>query len=94
MKIENGTVSSITPMDTLLKKSGIHASPEPAQPAKPANEAFSVELSSTTEKLHKPQSLDEISREKVALIRDQLASGTYNISGKDVANKILGILKG
>lgn len=36
---------------------------------------------------------EEIRRAKVAAIRDQLASGNYNISGKDVANKILEALK-
>ena len=37
---------------------------------------------------------DEIRRQKVDAIRQQLASGTYNISGKDVADKILNALKG
>lgn len=36
---------------------------------------------------------EEIRRAKIAAIRDQLASGNYNISGKDVANKILEALK-
>lgn len=37
---------------------------------------------------------DEASRERLNVIRQQLAAGTYNISGKDVADKILNILKG
>ena len=90
MKIENGAMNSVVQIDTQLKKPGIQTS----QPATPTSEAYSVELSSTTGNLHKTQSPDEISRERVAAIRDQLASGTYNISGKDVANKILGVLKG
>jgi anti-sigma28 factor (negative regulator of flagellin synthesis) len=37
---------------------------------------------------------DEKRRERLNLIRQQLAEGSYNISGKDVANKILNVLKG
>jgi anti-sigma28 factor (negative regulator of flagellin synthesis) len=37
---------------------------------------------------------DEARRERLDLIRRQLAEGSYNISGKDVANKILNVLKG
>ena len=37
---------------------------------------------------------DEARRERLNIIRQQLAEGSYNISGKDVANKILNILKG
>jgi len=36
---------------------------------------------------------DEARQARVAAIRAQLASGDYNISGKDVANKILDLLK-
>lgn len=37
---------------------------------------------------------DEARRERVNAIRQQLAEGSYNISGKDVADKILNVLKG
>lgn len=37
---------------------------------------------------------DEARRERLNVIRQQLAEGSYNISGKDVANKILTVLKG
>jgi len=37
---------------------------------------------------------EEIRQTKIEVIREQLASGTYSISGKDVAAKILNILKG
>ena len=94
MKIENGTLSPTTSMDSLLKKSITPAPAETLQTAKTTGEAYSVDLSATTEHVTTPQSSDEINRDRVAAIRDQLASGTYNISGKDVANKILGVLKG
>jgi negative regulator of flagellin synthesis FlgM len=93
MKIENGTVGSVVQLDTQTKKKAAQAGAEAAQPAKPSGEAFSVDISAKAEQLNRPQDQDEISRERVAAIRDQLAAGTYNISGKDVANKILGVLK-
>lgn len=37
---------------------------------------------------------DEARRERLELIRQRLAEGSYNISGKDVADKMLSILKG
>jgi flagellar biosynthesis anti-sigma factor FlgM len=93
MKIENTNMGSITQMDTQQKKKASPAGAEATQPAKSSDQAFSVDISSKAEQLNKPLDQDEISRERVAAIRDQLASGTYNISGKDVANKILGVLK-
>lgn len=94
MKIGNGIMDSVTALDTKLKRETTTPARETQKAAKPADDAFSVELSSKSGQLQKPQSPDEISRDRVAAIRDQLASGTYNISGKDVASKILGVLKG
>lgn len=37
---------------------------------------------------------DEARRAKIEAIRQQLASGSYQISGKDVAGKILEVIKG
>ncbi|MDD5106112.1 MAG: flagellar biosynthesis anti-sigma factor FlgM [Desulfuromonadaceae bacterium] len=37
---------------------------------------------------------DEARRLRLDIIRQQLAEGSYNISGKDVAEKILNVLKG
>lgn len=37
---------------------------------------------------------DEARRERLNMIRQQLAEGSYNISGKDVAHKMLNVLKG
>ena len=57
-----------------------------------AGDAFVVELSSKIKQMSDPQD-DEARQARVAAIRAQLASGDYNISGKDVANKILDLLK-
>ena len=65
------------------------------QPAKEkADSAFTVQLSQKMAQLAAiPTINDEARQAKVAAIRDQLASGNYNISGKDVATKILDLLK-
>ena len=94
MKIENGAINSFSQVDDQLKKTAPQAATETPQPAKPADDAFSVHISPTAEQKSTLQDANEISRDRVAAIRDQLASGTYNISGKDVANKILAVLKG
>lgn len=36
---------------------------------------------------------DEQRAAKIASIREQLAKGSYNISGKDVADKIISLIK-
>ncbi len=37
---------------------------------------------------------DDAHQERLLAIRKQLSEGTYNISGKDVADKIIKVLKG
>lgn len=49
-----------------------------------------VDISSTAVQLAE----DEARRERLNVIRQQLAEGSYNISGKDVADKMLNVLKG
>lgn len=49
-----------------------------------------VDLSPTAVQLAE----DEARRDRLNLIRQQLAEGSYNISGKDVADKMLNVLKG
>jgi anti-sigma28 factor (negative regulator of flagellin synthesis) len=51
--------------------------------------SVAVNISSTAVQL----SDDEARRERLNSIRQQLAAGSYNISGKDVADKMLKILK-
>lgn len=56
-----------------------------------ANDApIAVDLSTTAVRL----SEDEARRDRLNIIRQQLAEGSYNISGKDVADKMLKVLKG
>lgn len=94
MKIDSGIQTYIAALDATNKKAVAHPKDGSPHPAK-ADNAFSVELSTAVEQMKTPvQDDDEIRREKVEAIRQQLASGTYNISGKDVADKILIALKG
>lgn len=52
--------------------------------------AFSVQLTNMVDKLSSVQpSSGEIRPDKVQNISQQLASGSYNISGQDVAEKML-----
>lgn len=90
MKIErNAPLPSGVPVET--KK------PLPAQTKKePAAQpdAYNVTLSKAVAQAPEAALDDEQVRwEKVAAIRKQLEAGTYNISGKDVASKILDALK-
>ena len=70
----------------------------PAVPAPPASgghsaaEAPSVAVSLSPSALQLAE--DETRRERLNIIRQQLAEGSYNISGKDVAEKMLKVLKG
>lgn len=48
-----------------------------------------VDISPTASQLAE----DEARRERLNTIRQQLTAGSYNISGKNVADKILGLLK-
>lgn len=94
MKVERGPQSTIVPLESTLLKRKSAASAKETQTAGKPGEAFSVQLSTAVDKATSDLDNDEVRRDKVEAIRRQLASGTYNISGKDVADKILNVLKG
>lgn len=90
MKIDPN--KSVQPPEFLRKRGGAAGSDAAGKTAA-AGDAFVVELSSKIGRIADPR--DDAEREaRVAEIRAQLASGNYNISGKDVASKMLGLLKG
>ncbi len=73
----------------------------PAKPVSPADQPQGTQVNPDTppsEVALSPTAVqraeDEARRERLNAIRQQLAEGSYNISGKDVANKILNVLKG
>ncbi|MDU0457537.1 MAG: flagellar biosynthesis anti-sigma factor FlgM [Geobacteraceae bacterium] len=89
MKIEERASSymSLQMNDTVNHTGRINETPEKkADIRKPA---VDVEISTTALQM----SEDEARIERLNAIRRQLAEGTYNISGKDVADKILKVLK-
>lgn len=89
MKIENKTFTDN--LNSPQKRQP--AAPEPGPLRGRDEAAHVVNLSSKAEQENTDRD-EELRREKVAAIRDQLASGSYNISGRDVASKILNALKG
>ena len=94
MKIDDIVQNRATSLDIIQRKTAAKADKNAkTQANKP--DAFSVKLSSALEQMKSTSSLenDDARRDKVAAIRKQLASGTYNISGKDVASKILNAIK-
>lgn len=74
----------------LLQKDAIAA--VKGSPATGAEESVpvAVDISSAAAQLAD----DEARRERLNAIRQQLSEGSYNISGKDVADKMLNVLKG
>jgi flagellar biosynthesis anti-sigma factor FlgM len=71
-------------------KSAVPAAHAAGAPAVAERPPVDVDLSATAVQLAE----DEARRERLNIIRQQLAEGSYNISGKDVADKILNVLKG
>lgn len=82
----------VQPPETFRKKQTALGSDAVGKKTASAGDAFIVELSSKIKQMSEPQD-DEARQARVAAIRSQLATGDYNISGKDVANKILDLLK-
>jgi len=95
MKIAADTQKYLSPADTAVKKAAVRQTEESGKSAKQQSDAFSVQLSGAVEQMKtSSDESDAVRQAKVDAIRQQLATGTYNISGKDVADKIIGVLKG
>ncbi|NVN90024.1 MAG: flagellar biosynthesis anti-sigma factor FlgM [Desulfuromonadales bacterium] len=101
MKIDQNIQLSPGKLESTQKTVTTRTTKEAAAPDKTGAAAFSVTISKTAGQLAKatellakaPAAEDGIRHERVAAIREQLASGSYTISGKDVATKILNVLK-
>lgn len=91
MKVETTTQNQILAVNTAPKNTT-----EPVMPAvaDQKSDAFNVQISDKVKEMMAAlPSEDDVRLDKVAAIREQLAKGNYNISGKDVADKILNALK-
>jgi anti-sigma28 factor (negative regulator of flagellin synthesis) len=90
MNVEERITSQVPLLKNENVKNGTQAKEFKTQKPISQDQAVNVQISSTAMQ----KSEDELRMEKLNAIRQQLAAGTYNISGKDVANKILNVLKG
>jgi flagellar biosynthesis anti-sigma factor FlgM len=102
MKIDQTIQYQATMPNNTQNKAATRSAQEASSSGKADGAAYSVTISKTAGNLMKatellakaPSGEDKIRPDKVAAIKDQLAAGSYNISGKDVATKILNALKG
>ena len=95
MKVETTIQNQIQAIKSASKNTTEPVTPSvPSMAADQKSDAFNVQLSDKVKDMMAAvPSEDEVRLDKVAAIREQLAKGNYNISGKDVADKILNALK-
>lgn len=90
MKIDDRVANYMALLDTQTAKPAANnadaSEPKTAVQTSPAEVALSPKAVQLAE--------DDARRQRLEAIRQQLAEGSYNISGKDVAGKILNVLKG
>jgi flagellar biosynthesis anti-sigma factor FlgM len=93
MKIDAPPHNPAGVLETLQTRSASRRHDDTQVPAR-TDDAFSVDISAAAEqKAAAAAEEDQARRDKVAAIRAQLAAGSYNISGRDVAEKLLESLK-
>lgn len=90
MKIEEQVTNNMALLSADAVKPNARPNDDPDQTNLVKEDAFNVQLSTDAAQ----KSDDEARLERLNAIRLQLAAGTYSISGKDVAEKILNVLKG
>jgi len=90
MKIDDRISNYMALLNSETTKSAPHPGSTPVSQGVAEASPVAVELSPTAIQLAE----DEARRERLNVIRQQLAEGSYNISGKDVADKMLNVLKG
>jgi flagellar biosynthesis anti-sigma factor FlgM len=88
MKIDDRVSNYMAVLNGETAKSAVRPQDATGQPIAKASHV-AVEISSAAVQLAD----DEARRKRLDSIRQQLAAGSYNISGKDVADKILKVLK-
>jgi negative regulator of flagellin synthesis FlgM len=89
MKIDDRLSNYMSILNNESAKPSARTKENAGQPSLHGSDAVSVELSSAASQMAE----DEARLEKLNTIRQQLAEGSYNISGKDVAEKMLKILQ-
>jgi flagellar biosynthesis anti-sigma factor FlgM len=95
MKIDTAQQNYAAELDSAHRKPDAKPTVESRQPLQAGSATFNVSLSTQAQQAAAQDKVEEeASRTRVDAIREQLASGTYSISGKDVATKMLRLLKG
>jgi anti-sigma28 factor (negative regulator of flagellin synthesis) len=89
MKIEDRLSNYMAMLNNDSQKSAVRMKQNNGQTDLSAGDAVNVELSATASQM----SEDEARLEKLNTVRRQLAEGSYSISGKDVAEKMLKLLQ-
>jgi flagellar biosynthesis anti-sigma factor FlgM len=93
MKIDTPPINPAGVLETTQPRSAGRSHGDAQTPAR-TDDAFSVDISAEAgQKAAATAEDDQARREKIAAIRAQLAAGSYSISGKDVAEKILDSIK-
>ncbi len=101
MKIDQNIQYPTAALTGAQKGGGQPQAKEAASPDNTGGTAFSVSISKTAGQLSKAAELSanastsdfEIRQDRIDSIKNQLASGNYNISGRDVATRMLNALK-
>ncbi len=93
MRIDGNSTSMVFGVQPVMRTSEVEKS-RYTRAAEGTSSAFNVQLSDLMAKIDEVQpSNGDIRLDKVRDIKDRLAQGTYNISGQDVAGKMLQLLK-
>jgi len=91
MKIDSAQQNYAAELDSEQEKPAGESRQLPQQ----GKASYKLHLSAHTQQASaEDKTEEEARRAKVEAIMEQLASGTYSISGKDVATKMLRLLKG
>jgi negative regulator of flagellin synthesis FlgM len=90
MKIEDRLSNYMALLKSVPSQAAIQNSKINGPARAATGNAFNVQVSASATQLAE----DETRRNRLETIRQQLAEGSYNISGKDVADKMLKVLKG
>ncbi|OGU14614.1 MAG: flagellar biosynthesis anti-sigma factor FlgM [Geobacteraceae bacterium GWC2_53_11] len=90
MKIEERVLNYMALLNADATRVAAKPEERSGHPAQAESAPDQVDLSPDAARLAE----DEARRQRLDAIRQQLAAGSYNISGKDVADKMLNLLKG
>lgn len=93
MRIDTGSQAMVFGVQPVMRSSDVEKS-RYTRSAQGVSSPFSVQLSDLMAKVADVQpSSGDVRWDKVRNIKEQLADGSYNISGQDVAEKMLAMIR-